>query len=89
MDKGAFDGIVLFIGNDDRGAFDAGDFHVENGVMAGLAADDSEDVFGVDADGLRVFESAVDNSGNQAGHARTARFILAAASARLRRDDRI
>src|SRR6202012_3769036 len=62
-----FDGIVLLVGNDHRSAFNAGDFDVKNRVVAGLATDDFQDVFGVDADGLRVFERSVDDGRDHSG----------------------
>ena len=79
---------VLVLGaNADPIAKDVLDLDIENRVVSGLAPDDSEDVFGVNADGLGVFECPINDGGNQSGNTRTARFIFAAAGARLRRHD--
>ena len=72
VDQGVFDGVILFVGDDDRRALDTGDLDVENRVVSGLAADDSQDVFRVNADGLGVFESSIDDSGDHSCNARTA-----------------
>jgi hypothetical protein len=46
-----------------------------------LAADNAQNVFGVEADSARILERAVDNGRNPATDADTPRFILAAALA--------
>ena len=80
----ALDGIVLLIGHDDGSLLDALDIHIEDGVVAGFAAENPGHVPGVDADGDRIFEGSVNHGRDPTRHSGAPRFIFTARGARLR-----
>ena len=83
------DGIDLMVDHHDGGVFAALDGQREDGVVSSGAADDLENLARVDRDRNGILECSVDDGGDLARTARTARFILAARGTHLGGDGNI
>src|SRR5262249_41179817 len=89
VEKRVLNGIVLVIDHHDRGGFPTLDGEVKNGVVAGAAVDNLQDVAGIDGNGDGVPVSAVDDSRDLSGAAGAAGFVLTARGTHLGGDSNI
>jgi hypothetical protein len=79
----AADGIQLLVDHHHRGGLAAGDFQVEDGVIAGSTASDLGDLARIHGNRDGIFVGSINNCRNLPRTARAMRFVLAARGTHL------